>query len=443
MSNRYVIVGITAVAALFLYIDRVCVSILADPIQTDLSLSDREKARVLGAFFFTYALFQIPVGALADRFGPRTVLALSIGAWSLVTTTTGLVWGFVALVGVRLLLGITEAGAYPAAAALIKQWARPEERGRLSSVVALGGRVGGVIAPFLTATLAVALVGFGLASWSAHNPSGQNWRGVFVLYGLIGLAVAAVFWLIVRDHPPVADPHREVHIPGSPEDDAADRHALPPSQAQPPPPPSFLRQLALLSRSRNMWLFGAVQFGVNIGWAFVITLLPTYLNNAGVPFEQRGIMQTVVLLIGCCGMLFGGFMTDALRARLGPRLGRSVPISATIGGCSAILFLVPLLPGAWAVVAALGLMAFLVDLHNPSVWSFAQDVGGKNVGAALGFGNMLGNLGAGLSPLLLTEIRDAAGWNAAFICCGGAFAAAAVCGFLLDATKPVEAGDGR
>ena len=56
MSNRYVIVGITAVAALFLYIDRVCVSILADPIQTDLGLSDREKARMLGAFFFTYAV---------------------------------------------------------------------------------------------------------------------------------------------------------------------------------------------------------------------------------------------------------------------------------------------------------------------------------------------------------------------------------------------------
>ena len=104
-----------------------------------------------------------------------------------------------------------------------------------------------------------------------------------------------------------------------------------------------------------------------------------------------------------------------------------------------MFLLVPALPTAWAVVLALGAMAFFVDMHNPSIWSFAQDVGGKNVGAALGWGNMWGNLGAALSPVLLTEIRHAAGWNTAFVCCGAALAAAAICGLLLDATKPVDA----
>jgi len=436
MSNRYVIVGITAVAALWLYIDRVCLSILVDPIQRDLGLTDREKARVLSAFFLTYALFQIPMGSLADRFGPRLVLGLSIAIWSLVTAATGFVLGFIALLGVRLLLGIAEAGAYPAASVLVKRWARSEERGRFSSYVAFGGRAGGVIAPYLTAALAVALAGVGLASWFAHNPSGQNWRGVFVVYGLCGLAVALLFWLIVRDFPPGSAPST-TEIQADPN---ADWHALPtePTKA----PTTFARQLILLSRSRNMWLFGALQLGVNIGWVFVITLLPTYLINAGIDdVRQRGLMQTVVLFIGACGMLFGGFVTDRLRARLGPRLGRSVPLGATISLCALVLFLVPALPGAWVVVAALGAMAFLVDLHNPTIWSFAQDVGGKNVGAALGFGNMLGNLGASLSPVLLTEVRDAAGWNAVFVCCGCSFVAAALCGFLLDATKPVDAAD--
>jgi nitrate/nitrite transporter NarK len=93
------------------------------------------------------------------------------------------------------------------------------------------------------------------------------------------------------------------------------------------------------------------------------------------------------------------------------------------------------------VVVALGVMAFLVDLHNPTVWSFAQDVGGKNVGAALGFGNMWGNLGGGVSPILLGGVARSAGWNAAFVVCGCAFTAAACCGLLLDATKPVDASD--
>jgi ACS family glucarate transporter-like MFS transporter len=436
MSNRYVIVAVTAVAALWLYIDRVCLSILVDPIQTDLGLTDREKARVLSAFFLTYAFFQIPMGSLADRFGPRLVLGLLIAVWSLVTAATGFVWGFATLLGVRLILGIAEAGAYPAAAVLVKRWARPEDRGRFSSYVAFGGRAGGVIAPYLTAKLAVALAGVGLASWFVQNPSEQNWRGVFVVYGLCGLAVALLFWLIVRDFPPgSALPEKE-----EPKAPSEDWHAHPPEP--PKVPTTFARQLILLSRSRNMWLFGALQFGVNIGWVFVITLLPTYLINAGIDdVRQRGLMQTVVLFIGACGMLFGGFVTDRLRARLGPRLGRSVPLGATISLCALVLFLVPTLPGAWAVVAALGAMAFLVDLHNPTIWSFAQDVGGKNVGAALGFGNMLGNLGAALSPVLLTEVRDAAGWNAVFTCCGCCFIAAAVCGFLLDATRPVDTTD--
>ncbi len=483
MSKRYVIVGITAVAALWLYIDRVCFSTLADAMKRELLLplapepseadalsdgeiaaaqkrkreenptlgenvelthedivaakkkkwADKRMSFALGAFFLTYALFQIPMGTLADRFGPRKVLALSIAAWSVVTMATGFVGGFIALLGIRLMLGITEAGAYPAAAGLIKNWAKPEERGRFSSVVAFGGRVGGAIAPWLTAALATGLVGVAVVEWvisptpalpDSHGKSPPNWRGVFVVYGFCGLAVALLFWLIVRDRPP-RDENPGVNTPGSPE--------------PPKPQPTFLQRIALLARTRNMWLFGGVQFGVNLGWAFVVTLLPTYLNEAfGIPLEEIGPMQSTALTIGCLGMAFGGFVTDILRRRLGPKLGRSVPIAITLGGCAVVFFLLPGLPSAWAVVVALGVMAFLVDLHNPSIWSFAQDVGGKNVGAALGWGNMWGNLGAALSPVVLTLIRGAAGWDAAFVFCGFAFIAAATCGALLDATKPVD-----
>ena len=148
-------------------------------------------------------------------------------------------------------------------------------------------------------------------------------------------------------------------------------------------------------------------------------------------------MQTVVLVTGCVGMLLGGMVTDLVRALLGPRYGRSVPIAAALTGCAVALFLVPSLPSVWLVVFTLGAMAFLVDMHNPSIWAFAQDVGGKNVGAALGWGNMWGNLGAALSPVLLIAVKTAAGWDAAFVVGGVAFVLAAVCGLLLDATKPV------
>jgi nitrate/nitrite transporter NarK len=87
------------------------------------------------------------------------------------------------------------------------------------------------------------------------------------------------------------------------------------------------------------------------------------------------------------------------------------------------------------------MMSLCQDLGNPSVWAYAQDVGGKNVGTALGFGNMLGNLGAALSPRLIGEVRRAGGWEAAFVLCAMVYLCAAVCGLLLDASKPVDADD--
>jgi MFS family permease len=476
MPQRYVIVGICAVAALWLYIDRICFSTLADPIKLDLILpqapepseadglspeyvksaqkkkreenpalgedvelspdeivalkkkqwADGRMSYVLGAYFLTYALFQIPIGALADRFGARLVLTVAIAAWSLVTAATGFAESFAALLAIRLMLGITESGAYPAAAGLVKNWAKPEQRGLFSSFVALGGRIGGFIAPLLTAWLAVTLAGVGPSAWLG-NPSEVNWRGVFVLYGLCGLSVAVLFWLIVRDRPAGSG---ENAAPVGPRRDQASTGVAPsPGPANPaarPPatrPLTFLQRVALLARTRNMWLYGAMQFGVNIGWVFLITLLPTYLNEAfGVPLEQRGLMQTVVLGIGILGMLCGGFFTDAVRARLGPRLGRSVPLGIALGGCAVALLLIPAFASVWLVLAALAAMAFLVDLHNPTVWSFAQDVGGRNVGAALGFGNMWGNLGGALSPVLLNAVKSASGWDAVFVVGAVAFA---------------------
>ena len=162
----------------------------------------------------------------------------------------------------------------------------------------------------------------------------MNWRGVFVLYGTCGITVALLFWLIVRNHPPVVATPPE---PANTEGEEADWHAMPPAREvnAPGPPTPFIQQLGRLASTRNMWLFGGVQMCVNLGWVFVVTLLPTYLKEAfGTPLEERRKMQTAVLVIGCCGMFFGGMLTDGLRAWLGPRLGRSVPLGIALGGCA-------------------------------------------------------------------------------------------------------------
>lgn len=417
---RYLVVAVTALAAMWMYIDRVCFSTLAPEIRVDLGIEEDDMAFVLGAFFFTYALFQIPIGSLADRYGPRVVLTVAIVAWSLCTAATALAAGAAALLAVRLGLGVCEAGAYPAAAGLVRRWSSARERGLLSSIVAFGGRIGGALAPVLTALAAVRLFG--------DPESGQRgWRGVFFLYGMLGLLAAVAFWWLARDTPA-----------RHPWANAAEAARVPPAGPAPATAVPWSRRFLALAGSGNMWLYGVTQFFVNIGWVFLITKLPGYLNERfGVGTEQIGLMQTVTLVASCVGTACGGVFADVMYRALGPRWGRSAPVAIVMLLCAATYGVATQMPTAWGVVAALAVMAFLVDLGIPSIWAFAQDVGGRHVGVALGWGNMWGNFGAAVSPVALQVLQRKYGWDVAFAVCAVCFVAAAGCGLSLNALIPV------
>jgi MFS family permease len=187
-----------------------------------------------------------------------------------------------------------------------------------------------------------------------------------------------------------------------------------------------------------MWLFGGLQFFVNVSWAFLITSLPDYLKDRfAAEVDDVGPMQSAALSIGCVGMALGGLFADLMYKWFGPRWGRSAPLAVVMMMCALTYLSATQLPSAWTVIVALGFMAFLVDLANPTIWAFAQDVGGRHVGAALGFGNMLGNFGAAASPVILQIVRKSLGWDVAFLLCAGSFVLAGLCGASLNALIPV------
>jgi MFS family permease len=197
----------------------------------------------------------------------------------------------------------------------------------------------------------------------------------------------------------------------------------------------------MLAGNRGMWLFGGLQFSNNISWAFLVTLMPSFLKDAGVEFEDRKDYQTAILYAGCVGMVMGGFITDYLHRRLGPRWGRSLPIAVMMIGAASMCAVLSTSPPLLISIASLAMMAVFQDLGIPSVWAYAQDVGGKNVGTALGWGNMWGNLGAALSPILLTEVQQEGGWTAAFALCAGSYLFSTFCGLMLDASNQIDKAD--
>ncbi len=147
---RYLVVALAFLMSVLLYLDRFCISIAEVYIQQDLGLSDQQVGLMLSAFFWTYALGQVPAGWMTDRFGSRLMLTIYVLAWSLLTGLTGVAGVFAALLLIRFGFGFAQAGAYPTAASMVKKWMPLRSRGRASGIIAVGGRVGGFLALFAT-----------------------------------------------------------------------------------------------------------------------------------------------------------------------------------------------------------------------------------------------------------------------------------------------------
>jgi nitrate/nitrite transporter NarK len=551
---RYRVIFACMLMSVLLYLDRFCISFAEIFIKDDLGLSDEQIGVVLSAFFFSYALFQVPSGWLSDRFGARTMLTVYILMWSLFTALTGFVTGFVMLLIFRLGFGIGQAGAYPTSANLVSKWMPLSERGFASSMVAVGGRFGGALAPLTTAFLIVMFVPISDSSelqtgdllqpqqfakvflervqnhdefetkiYDQLNPGsreflektaeakeeqkntetgtaveseflanlneiladgdlyappsfaevnlnkqaedlltiqpeiqtdaervrlnrlllegryykevrkvqGRGWRPVMVVYGLVGLLMAGFFWWAVRDypraHPACSEGELEKIELGRA---AADKDHSKKIGGVP---------LLALMQNRSIWLLSFSQFCTNIGWVFLVTWLPRYLDETyHVPLEKRGTMMFVPIAVGWFGMLAGGRATDWLLKRISLRWSRALPIvtSRFVAMGAYLLCLMDL--SAWTTVVLFSVVAFSTDFGSAPMWAFNQDIGGKHVGSVLGWGNMWGNFGAAVAPvLMIAVIGKEHHWNTAFITCALAFLASGIAAMWVDASKPL------
>lgn len=191
-----------------------------------------------------------------------------------------------------------------------------------------------------------------------------------------------------------------------------------------------------------MWAMCALQFGINIGWVFLITWLPTYLKEVkNVDPKVGGLMSTIVLFAGIVGMLCGGRLTDIATRRLGIRWGRSLPLVVCYVIALAAYLSCLHLESAWAFIAAASLVAFVTDMSVPAIWAYMQDVGGKNTAAVFGWGNMWGNLGAATTPLLVPIVLNKwdqnGDWHEAFLLFSAGYLVAAIAALGINANRKI------
>ena len=380
MKYRYRVLGFLGVFAIITFVDRICISIAAKEIQSDLGLSPGEWGWVLGAFVLAYAVFEIPTGAMGDRLGPRRVITRIVLWWSAFTALTGAAIGFWSLVACRFLFGVGEAGAYPNCSAAIVRWFPKVERARAQGFVWMMSKLGAALAPLLVIPLQHAF----------------GWRVSFVVFGLAGVVWALAWYSWFRDTPAAK--------PGI---SAAERTEL--AGLEPPGRHDNLPWRQVLSRPNLWWVM--LMYHTHCWSAFFfLTWLHIFLEN-GRGYTKTDLLQLswIPFVCGAGANLLGGIVSDLLVKRIGLKWGRRAVGMVGHGVTSVFLAAALLTDDKHWTVAFLALAYAGSDFMLPVAWAVCLDIGGKHAGAITGAMNTAGQAGSFLTTVLFGHLVSAFG----------------------------------
>lgn len=369
MKYRYRVLGMLFLLSIITYLDRVCISVAGPRMQKELGITPQMWGWVVGAFTISYCLFEIPTGAMGDRFGPRGVLTRIVLWWSAFTALTGAVSNFYVLLLTRFLFGAGEAGAYPNCSSTISRWFPTGERAQAHGIVWMASRIGGALAPVLVVPIQV------------H----YGWRVSFWCFGVVGVIWAAVWYVWFRDHPAEqrgVTPQELAEIGGG---QRTTHQALP---------------WGIALRSRNLWTIMLMYHTYCWGSYFYISWLHTYLQKGrGFTEAEMGFFSTLPFILGTVANGLGGYVSDLLSRKYGLKCGRRAVgfTGLALSGC--FLLATGLTGSRMAAVVFLALGYGSMDFMLPTAWAVCLDVGQKYAGSVTGAMNMAGQVGSFISSV--------------------------------------------
>ncbi|HEY4310082.1 MAG TPA: MFS transporter [Pirellulales bacterium] len=380
VAIRYLVLAWLCLAAALAYGQRFLLGLCATLVQADLALSDQAMGWVMGAFFITYAAFQIPGGWLASRWGSRAALAACVAGCSLSTTMTGAAFGAASLFLLRSVIGIGQAGIFPASTATIARWFPRTERAMAS----------GLLTGFMSAGGAAALA---CGGWLLKHEY-VGWRSAFVLVGVPGIAWAVGFYAWFRNRP---EEHKSVRAAelatiqaGS--DEPGSRDVV----TEPTP-------WLALATSIPMWLIAMQQFFRAAGYALFASWFPKYLQEMyGSSIEAAGFLTSIAVVAVAIGSPVGGAFSDWLLARTGSRqLSRKGTAIVTMFLCAGLFLAAGLASGAQTAIVLITAANFFGAVAGPVAYAITIDMGGRHVPTVFSIMNMAGNIGAAAFPVVV------------------------------------------
>jgi sugar phosphate permease len=420
---RYRVLGIACGLAVLTYIQRQGFIAASPFVKQDLGLNDEQMGYLAAVWLAAYGIFQIPAGFLVDRFGARRLLTMVVLGWSLTAGIVALIgtlpaasWlPFAALLLLRFLFGMFQAGGFPGIARIVADWMPLSQRGLAQGLIWTGSRLGGALAPLLLFWLLQTLGGWETPLW---------------LMAGLGLVWCAVFWPWFRERPAdmarVNAAEREIIESGRPVVGAGATGPFP---------------WAMFWKSSNVWalclMYGFVGFGGN----FITNLLPIYLrDHRHLSDEVTAWLSGMPLACSAFSCLIGGALSDWLIRRSGSRAwGRRLVgcVGLSLAGLAVLSSIWA--QQVWLLAFAFSAMFFFADANMGPAWAACADVGERYAGTLSGAMNMIGNLFGAAGMAFAGYYFHRGLTTSVFIAFAISYFSAALCWLAVDVTRPLGA----
>ncbi|MFZ0594214.1 MAG: MFS transporter [Bryobacteraceae bacterium] len=261
----------------------------------------------------------------------------------------------ISLVIIRFLFGVSEAALSPLIASAFRRGVTAARSSSAFGFFLAGGRLGGMIAPFIAARCVVR----------------YGWRSAFFAFAAIGIVVFAGWF--------AAFPRTII--------------SRSPQLAPPAPPPRFSAPLLALISTALLY---------TMAWQFFATWFPTYLIDVRhLSLQSAGEYAGLPFFFGLCATAFGGLFGDAVIGHLGTSLGRRLVCFTGLLVAALLFYCGSIIANPKTGAVLLSLAAGAGDFILGTLWASSVDLGGKSAGAISGLMNSAANAGAFLSPVVI------------------------------------------
>jgi ACS family hexuronate transporter-like MFS transporter len=405
---RWRICALVFFATTINYLDRQVISLLKDDyLQPMFNWSETDYANIVVAFQLAYAVGMLGAGWFIDKIGTKIGYAIALTVWSLAAVLHALARSTAGFAAARALLGISEAGNFPAAIKTTAEWFPKRERAFATGIFNSGTNLGAIIAP-----LTVPLIG---KLW--------GWEWAFIITGVLGF-VWLIFWFayyeVPKKHKKVTQAELDyIHSDADEQEDVARDHEK----------VSWIKLLTY----RQTWSFFFGKFLTDPVWWFYLFWLPSFLNKEyGMEKTELAIPVALVYTLSTFGSIFGGWLPGYLMKK-----GWAVYRARNTSMFIFALFVLPVVSAQalgsvspWLAIIIIGIATAAHQAWSANIFTTTSDMFPKKaVASVVGIGGMAGAIGGILIAKAAGTLLDhfdalgkiETGYYVMFFICGSAY----------------------